>query len=52
VVPERGDPAPGQAREKRQRLAVLRRAAVLGEVAGLKVQRRRAEPLDVGAYRL
>jgi hypothetical protein len=52
VVPERGDPAPGQACEQRQRLVVLGQAAVLGEVAGLKVQRRRAEPLDVGAYRL
>ena len=52
MVPERGDPAPGQAREQRQRLFVLGRAAVLGEVAGLQVQRRCAEPLDVGAYRL
>ena len=52
MVPERGDPAPGQAREQRQRLGVLRRAAMLGEVAGLEVQRGRAEPLDVDAYRL
>jgi hypothetical protein len=52
VVAERRDPVARQPVEQRQRLVVLGGAAVLGEVAGLKVERRRAEPLEVGAYRL
>jgi hypothetical protein len=52
VVAERRDPVAGQAPEEAERLLVLGRQAALGGVTDLEMQRRRAEPLDVGGDRL
>jgi hypothetical protein len=48
VVADRRDPGAGQPSEEPERLLVLGGQAALGGVTDLEVERRRAEPLEVG----